>query len=270
MIILDKVVDCLLNSVLITGVIHDFKQSIPYSVIFQTRQSVLKNEIVVPIAYEPQSNVRYAMADGTVIISNSSDDSIIRKWVSSDVKYLLTVDRCQFPEFNSIAFLDIPRYSMEIPNAGGSSNKSEALSMQFMHYRFGATDFIPEMDVDYWIDYKMCDYLMSLHGENIGVSVTRAIAHPFDSPYTYDMALNLLDKKLYGLIVARNCISERHQFFRAILHIWCMHQQTATSLQQAYQEMVRRDTTKTYDNVYVMCTICSHKYIYTNWLGTKP
>lgn len=204
--------------------------------------------------------------DGTIITLNSCDIPIVKEWYTKGVPYFFTIDSCTFPNFDDIAFCDTPRRSMLIPNAGGSSDKSEALSMQYMNYLFGATQFVPEMEVSYWIESKICDYLMRLGKENFGVSVTRAVSYPFTSEYTYEQAMRLMDKKLYGLIVARNSISKKHKFMRSILHIWCISQEAAHVIKKAYHDIIKKDIHNTYDNVYVICSICPHKYIYTNFL----
>lgn len=211
------------------------------------------------------TNVTNLYDDGTIIISPIKDQAIIRKWKeSSSVTYLFTIDSCVFPNFDRIALIDTPKRSLSIRNAGGSSEISEALSMQYMYYRFNASRFIPEMEVDYWIESKICDYLMRCNNENFRVSVTRAISYPFTQEFSYESALALLNKKLYGLIVARNSISDKHMFHRSILHIWCMTVGTAYNIKKAHDEIVRLDTNHTYDNVFVICTVCPHVYIYNN------
>jgi len=195
------------------------------------------------------------------------DSQIMRNWKNNiDDTYLFTIDTCLFHKFQDIQFIDVAKRSMEIQNAGGSSEKSEALSMQYMYHMFGAKNFIPEMEVSYWVEYKICDFVMKLGKENIGVSVTRAINYPFNSEFTIEKSLWLLNKKLYGLIVARNCISKKHKFMRSILHIWCMNIQTANTIKIAYQEIIKKDVEKTYDNVYVICSICDQLCIYNNYI----
>lgn len=239
-------------------------------------ENILKNTVscgittdsfeIEQISPKNKSSTTHLMNDGTIIITNSSDSHSIKKWFNEGmVKYLITSDSCTFPEFNDIEFIDTPKRSMTIHNAGGSSDKSEALSMQYMHDLYGVTKFIPEMEVEYWIEYKICDYLMRYKHENIGVSVTRAVAYPFTNEFTYDMSLALLNKKLYGLIVARNAISEKHKFHRCILHVWCMNQIAVQNLRKAYVTIMQHDANKSYDDVYVICSQCSHKFIYTNY-----
>jgi hypothetical protein len=184
---------------------------------------------------------------------------------SNSCCYEITIDRCDLPEsFDDIEFADVAQRSMSIPNAGGSSNISEALSMEYMRRRFDAVDFVPEMEVVYWCDACLCDFLMILPGENVGVSVTRAVSYPFDAEYTMEHARELLNRKLYKLMVARNAISEEQSFYRSVLHVWCYTEQVASCIRRAHGEMVEADADRTYDSVHVICTVCDRMYIYTN------
>jgi hypothetical protein len=205
-------------------------------------------------------------------------------------EYAFFSDVCTFPDFKDITFAAAARRSMDISNAGGSSELSEALSMQYMHMMFGLNDFIPEMEVAYYIDYKMCDYLIRLDApvdgagssqdertekedqplsNNVGVSVTRAVSYPFGTPYTMEKARELLNRKLYGLVVARECVAEANPFQRAILHVWCYSSETAEMIRAAHGEMVAEDSAlpseqRTYDSVAVICSVCSQTFIYNN------
>lgn len=200
---------------------------------------------------------------------------IASKWVLG-IGYRFTIDSCALPStFNELVDIGISEdsaRSLTIPNAGGSSNISEALSMEYMTKTNGGTNFVPEMEVSYWIESSMCDFLMTsaVTGENIGVSVTRAIRFPFSIEFSLDDAKALLKKKLYGLMVARNAISEEQSFFKSILHIWCYSKAGALNIRDAYNEMINSDYEKqemTYDNVHVICTVCNSLYIYTNRTG---
>jgi hypothetical protein len=148
---------------------------------------------------------------------------------------------------------------MVLPNAGGNSSISEALSMQYMFQKYGTCHFVAEMEIEYWILGKMCDYLLVLKDENIGVSVTRAVKYPFDIEFTYEDAEMLLHRKLFGLISARNCVSDKHAFYRSILHVWCLSYNTASYVKTAFEQL-----DNTYDNISVICTICTSMYVYTN------
>lgn len=175
------------------------------------------------------------------------------------------IDSCVFPEV--IELVADAQYSLDIPNAGGCSSISEALSMQYMFYRYSAIHFLAEMEVPYWIDYKMCDYLMlsPKSDEWVGVSVTRAVNYPFDVDLTYEKAEDLVRRKLYGLVVAQEAVMEDYSFDKCILHVWCYNKVAALHIRQAFLNIRREDVVEnTYDQVQLICTICHHRYIYTN------
>lgn len=150
--------------------------------------------------------------------------------------------------------------ALVVKNAGGKSEISEAISIQFFAERFGAKRFILENEVEYWAKFKMVDYLCLINRENVGVSVTRAMGHPTDEQFDEISAEKLLRRKLYGLVVSRNCTVKKHAFFKAILHIWCRTEQVASTLKSTFEGM---DKT-TYENVHLVVTVCDHPCIYSN------
>jgi hypothetical protein len=210
-------------------------------------------------------------ADGVVWNIRNVDLWAFRDWYSREVDYLCYVDTYTLPNFDQIGFSDTALRSMKIQNAGGSSNISEALSMYYFQGlitspRAPSPTFVPECEVDYWIEYKMCDFLMTWGNVNIGVSVTRAVRYPFEIEYTVSDGLTLLKRKLDGLIIARNAVNTRHQFFKSILHVWCYSQTAAVHIQEAYHQLVTQDHTHVYDHICVICTYCPTRFIYTNHL----
>ena len=124
--------------------------------------------------------------------------------------------------------------STTIPNAGGNSIISEAYSIQYFK-DLGATDFIFETQVLYnFFSCKMVDYVMTFQKVRVGVSVARAMNFKVKERFTSEKATQLLQKKLYGLVVARNCVSRKHRFFTSILHIQCETWEMASILEQSY------------------------------------
>eukprot|EP00736_Rhodelphis_marinus_P000846 Rmarinus@m.4321 len=122
-------------------------------------------------------------------------------------------------------------------NAGGSSVVSEALSVEYLIRRYGASDFVGEMEVQYWNEsWKKVDYVCTLRGQRTGVSVTRAMGYPDISEFSLDDARRLLRKKLHGLVVARDGVDDEWQYHRSILHIWCASRKAAALVLVAYEE----------------------------------
>ena len=143
---------------------------------------------------------------------------------------------------NNLNFGEDALRSIEIENAGGRSALSEMLSIEYFSKKHGATDFLFEMEVEYWISYKMVDFVCSLpvhlgrsnEKERVGVSVTRAMAYPSPDLFTLEMAKTLLNKKMSGLVIARNAVIKKHRFFTSYLHVWCQTRKIADLVAEAY------------------------------------
>jgi len=171
------------------------------------------------------------------------------------------IDYFQLPSCESIDY-DAQR-SLTIENASGNSELSEAYSIEYFSKVFSAYDFVLEMEVEYWISYKMVDFLCKVQNRRIGVSVTRAMYK--EGEFTKEMALELLNKKIYGLIVSRNGVIEKHSFDLSFLHIWCQSEEIALGLVQAYKELdIYGYELEITGSLMLMLTICSSPTIYYN------
>lgn len=109
--------------------------------------------------------------------------------------------------------------SLIVDNAGGASDISEAWSIHHLMGKLGAVSCYYEMDIIYWCDFKIMDYILVKPDERIGVSVVRAICRS-DLKFTYDDALRLIIKKINGLVISRKSVNEAYTFYKSILHIW--------------------------------------------------
>ncbi|RHY32230.1 hypothetical protein DYB32_002737 [Aphanomyces invadans] len=124
------------------------------------------------------------------------------------------------------------------PNAGGRSEVSEALSMEYMHWQFGATDVVTEMQIQYWSsNWKKVDYLCSIRGTRVAVSVTRAMLFKQEMAFGRQEATALLRKKLHGLVVAKVGVCRRHSYDKSVLHIWCQTFAIATAIAACYESV---------------------------------
>lgn len=167
---------------------------------------------------------------------------------------------------NPITHPDAVR-SLSVENAGGKSEVSEALSMQYFYERFGAGQFLLEREVEYWCEYKMVDFVCTIAETRIGVSVTRAMGYPTPEHFDAEAALHLLRKKLYGLIVARNAVDKKHRFFKSILHIFCQTTPIAALLQEAYAGLDVNDFGLNIKGAVILrLTVCTDPRIYSNRL----
>lgn len=139
-------------------------------------------------------------------------------------------------------------------NAGGTSTISEALSVEYFVRRFQAKDIVTEMEVEYCIrNWKKVDYICTLYGQQVGVSVTRAMCYPDPHQFSSDMATRLLYKKLFGLVVARDGVADRHCFSQCILHVWCETERIAKLLEAEYAEVSQE--MEVIDDVIMVLTV---------------
>ncbi len=155
--------------------------------------------------------------------------------------------------------------SLSVENAGGHSEVSEALSIHYFVKTFGATDILYEKQIEYFIDYKMVDYIATVMGKRVGVSVTRAMRYPSPDRFTHEDALALLHKKLYGLIVSRNSVTDRHSFFKSVLHVWCQSYRIAMILREVYSSLDITDYGLDVKGTLVLVlTVCESPSVYRN------
>lgn len=126
-------------------------------------------------------------------------------------------------------------------NAGGNSRRSEAMSIEYFVAFFQARDILLEKEVEYWFCSRMIDFLMTVRGRRVGVSVVRAMGYPNHTAFTLDKAISLLHKKIDGLIVARKCVSKRHSFQHSILHVQCPSWGVAKLIRLAWHLFVHSD-----------------------------
>lgn len=77
----------------------------------------------------------------------------------------------------------------------------QSLSVEYFARRFQARDVVTEMEVEYCsMNWKKVDYICTLYGQRVGVSVTRAMSYPDPRAFSGDAAYQLLYKKLFGLV----------------------------------------------------------------------
>lgn len=154
---------------------------------------------------------------------------------------------------------DIAKESLKF-SAEGNSDVSEMFSIQFMINEYEGTKFIFEKQVQYWVDYKMVDYIFTKKKKRVGVSVTRAMGFPNAEDFTEDDAIFLLNKKIKGLIIARNSVIEIQTFYECILHVWCQNEKIGDMISKNFGKMC-------FDmdgSLSLIATVCDDKRIYEN------
>jgi formylglycine-generating enzyme required for sulfatase activity len=79
------------------------------------------------------------------------------------------------------------------------------------------------------------DYLVSVGGTRLGVSVGRAVSYPPDTPYTLQQAQSLLTSKLQNIQLSSQNVQETDRWVKQILHVVAQSPEHVTVLQEAAQ-----------------------------------
>lgn len=136
-------------------------------------------------------------------------------------------------------------------NAGGSSRNSEALSMEVLARALKAVLHKTEMQLRYFpSNGAITDMCIAIGGEELGVSVTRALGPPHRA-FTDEDAVHLLSKKLSGVLAATaTCYNA--SWHKQLLHVWAGTTSIAQALERAYAALPPALTADT----VVLVTVC--------------
>lgn len=161
---------------------------------------------------------------------------------------LSSTDKCALVKYNfrttkknigSMTLCDGSRKILTVPNAGGTSEASEALSFEFLHFVLRAKLVQTEMELMYWPQgCKITDYSVvvpTVTGDvKLGVSVTRALK--FKGIFTEEDATHLLKKKLDGVNVSTRCVVS-DKWNRQILFCWCKEEYIADIVSKVWEKL---------------------------------
>lgn len=130
-------------------------------------------------------------------------------------------------------------------NAGGSSLYSEIFAFELL----GRCELAPLLKTEKEVHYEgpgaITDLLVEVDGDKIGVSVTRAVAFPFDDPYTVAQAHELLEGKLADILESTGHVAPEDRWRKQILAVLAYAPGHADSLAAALDEIsgeIRADT----------------------------
>jgi hypothetical protein len=148
------------------------------------------------------------------------------------------------------------------PNAGGSSGLSEIFAYEQLARCEGADLLHTETEIMYDGTGKITDMEVSIDGEKIGVSVTRAQTFPLGQTYTLDTATMLISRKLTDIQASSAHVSAQDHWDKQILSVLAYDAATADTVGQAWAGLdasVKADTI-----VVVTQTDGDDTFIYTN------
>lgn len=134
----------------------------------------------------------------------------------------------------------------DIGNLGGSSLESEIMSYEVLYRCELAKLLKTESEIIYTDPMgKKTDLLVDIDAFQIGVSVTRAYVYPPGTPYTQQMAYDLLNKKLSDIHLSTANVSPQDGWPKQILHVLAYTAAHADTMEAAYATVdaaVRGDT----------------------------
>mmetsp|Transcript_20276 Transcript_20276/g.77621 ORF Transcript_20276/g.77621 Transcript_20276/m.77621 type:complete len:283 (-) Transcript_20276:287-1135(-) len=141
-------------------------------------------------------------------------------------------------KFSDIALCAGAVRIMTLPNAGGTSVNSEALSFEVLRQMFNARLDATEMELQYWPENsKITDYSVVIQKRKFGVSVTRAMKFG-GGRFTEEDATRLLSKKLYGVVESTKAVIAPYKWKKQILHVWAQNNQIADMLRAVYDTLI--------------------------------
>lgn len=150
---------------------------------------------------------------------------------------------------------------MNLPNSGGTSIHSEALSCDVLGTMLNAKLKATELELQYCpglskdfrtVQMKITDYSISINNNIFGVSVTRAMKHK--GIFNREDANRLLTKKLYGVNISSQTVVNKYKWKKQILHIWAQHKYIRDILNNVYNEL----PCELKNNTIVIITVCEN------------
>lgn len=145
-------------------------------------------------------------------------------------------------------------------NAGGSSLESEIFSFEVLARCERATLLKTETTVVYTDAGKITDLLVEIETLKVGVSVTRAVAFPFDDPYPLASAETLLNGKLADILESSALVAPEDEWVKQILHVVAYAPEHVAVLRTAWDTM--DDAIKADTIVYVTVSNGADAFLY--------
>jgi hypothetical protein len=174
--------------------------------------------------------------------------------------FITNTVRCFVP-YHKVSFGAGAHMILGEPNAGGSSEKSEALSIEFFERVWGAKLEYTEMGISYKYDVsKKTDYAMRLYSSLFGVSVTRAMN--FSDQFSFDDALNLLTKKLRGVRLSTRDTLVKWK--KQILHIFVARAENLPLLEAAFTQLCQTQKRLVSNTIVMVTHATDAPWVFTN------
>ena len=153
----------------------------------------------------------------------------------------------------------------DTPNAGGSSTESEVFSYEVLYRCEDAALVATETEVMYQAPddagaNSITDLLVSIGGERVGVSVTRAY-RPIPMVLTEANARDLLRTKLVGINRSSMRVLPAQRWVKQILHVFAVDMSAAQAVSRAWASL---DAATRADTIVLVTVTRGGGFIYCN------
>lgn len=146
-------------------------------------------------------------------------------------------------------------------NLGGSSEASEVFAYEVLARCEGAALLKSEGEILYTDPAgKKSDLLVDIDGVRVGVSVTRAVTYPRGDSYPVESAVDLLTRKLNGVLTSSANVHPDDRWQKQILSVLAYGPEYAVSLRDAWDQIDAE--TKADTILYVTVTEGDDGFIY--------
>ena len=150
-------------------------------------------------------------------------------------------------------------------NAGGSSSESEVMSYEVLHFCDDAELLATETEIRYQPPddsgaNSITDILVTIGGERVGVSVTRAYV-PMPMMLTDATVRDLLTRKLVGINRSSMRVLPEHRWVKQILHVFTANAAAADAVARIWATL---DATTRADTIVVLTSTVGGGFIYCN------
>lgn len=177
---------------------------------------------------------------------------------------------------NELTFMPPERYArdtlspggqrlFDTANAGGSSTESEVMSYEVLHFCDDAELLATETEIRYQPPddsgaNSITDLLVTIGGERVGVSVTRAYV-PMPMMLTDATVRDLLTRKLVGINRSSMRVLPEHRWVKQILHVFTANAAAADAVARIWATL---DATTRADTIIVLTSTVGGGFIYCN------
>lgn len=189
----------------------------------------------------------YIFRSDAILSSPSSNCFKFWKWFESDSfdgALLHNVFQVSVPSRTKMKLSEGARRILKCPNAGGSSEWSEAISFECLQAMIGPSLklLLTEMEIEYKPMSKIMDFSVSIKGKPMGVSVTRMInfrdlKKKYKGIFTFQAVRDLLYKKLYGALLSSQRVCDHHRWEKQCLHIFTTSQTVSEAVITEYYKL---------------------------------